>query len=57
MSGMRFVDALRRIGYDGNLSSESFDWMFENENTLPFLEWFCDSLHGQNAVTDQELKR
>ena len=54
---MRFVDALRRIGYDGNLSSESFDWMFENENTLPFLEWFCDSLHGQNAVTDQELKR
>jgi sugar phosphate isomerase/epimerase len=56
MSGIRFVDALKRIGYHGNLSAESFDWMFENEDTLPFLEWFCDSLHGQNVVTDEELK-
>ena len=50
------MDALKRIGYHGNLSAESFDWMFENEDTLPFLEWFCDSLHGQNVVTDEELK-
>ena len=57
MSGIRFVDALKRVGYGGNLPAESFDWMFENENTLPFLEWFCDNLHGQNVVTDQELKR
>jgi sugar phosphate isomerase/epimerase len=56
MSGKRFVDTLRRINYDGNLSAESFDWMFENEHTLPFLEWFCDSLHGQNVVTDEELQ-
>ena len=56
MSGKRFVDTLKRISYDGNLSAESFEWMFENEHTLPFLEWFCDSLHGRNVVTDEELK-
>ena len=57
MSGLRFMNALKRIGYDDNLSAESFDWMFELEDTLPFLEWFCDSLHVQNVVTDEELKR
>ncbi|XP_028391494.1 HAUS augmin-like complex subunit 3 [Dendronephthya gigantea] len=56
MSGIRFVDALKRIGYGSKLSAESFDWMFESEDTLPFLEWFCDSVHAQNVITDEELK-
>lgn len=57
MSGLRFVDALKRIGYEGNLCAESFDWTFEHEAILPFLEWFCDSIHAQNILSDDELKR
>lgn len=56
MSGIRFADALKRIGYDDNLCAESFDWMFEHEDILPFLEWFCDSIHTQNILSDEELK-
>lgn len=56
MSGLRFVDALKRIGYEDNLCAESFDWMFEHEAILPFLEWFCDSIHAQNILSDDELR-
>lgn len=47
---------MKRIGYNGNLFAESFDWMFEHEAILAFLEWFCDSIHAQNFLSDEELE-
>ncbi len=59
MSGARFLDTLRELGYAGieSLDAHSLDWMFDNEATLPFLEWFCVNIHSSNVLMPQELQQ
>ena len=58
MSGQRFLETLRQLGYPktDELDAESFDWMFENDDILPFLEWFSDNIHASNLLHPKELK-
>ncbi|CAH1774967.1 unnamed protein product [Owenia fusiformis] len=58
MSGSRFVEMLRQINYPGvdKLDSKSFDWLFEYDETLPFLEWTCDNLQSANVLSSREIE-
>lgn len=38
-------------------SPSSFDWLFDIEEALPFLEWFCSSVQPSNLLTSAELKQ
>ncbi|KAK7100825.1 HAUS augmin-like complex subunit 3 [Littorina saxatilis] len=56
MSGQQFIETLQQIGYPkaSSLSAKTFDWMFEDENVLPFLSWFCTTVGHQNILTPEE---
>lgn len=57
MSGKQFVETLRRIGYPGadDLDGQSLDWIFDNEEFLPVLQWFCNEIHPANVLDPSEL--
>ncbi|KAJ8040660.1 HAUS augmin-like complex subunit 3 [Holothuria leucospilota] len=57
-SGALFVDVLRRLEYPAakKLQAEGFDWLFDNEESVPFLDWFCKNVSAANLLTSQELK-
>ncbi len=57
MSGSEFVDVLRKLSYPGvkSLDGPSLDWLFENEVTSPFLDWFCNELQPTNLLTAREV--
>ena len=59
MSGADFVELLKRISYPkaDSLDKSSFDWMFENEATLPFLNWLCDEVGTNNVLSETELRQ
>lgn len=38
-------------------SPSSFDWLFDIEEALPFLEWFCSCVQPSNLLTSAELKQ
>ena len=57
MNGTAFVDKLKSLGYPDaeELDGESLDWMFENEEALPFLHWFCSEVGPANFLQQQEV--
>jgi len=57
MSGVEFVEALRRIGYPGvdRLDGHNFDWLFDCESVVPFLTWFCKEVQSSNVLDKQDL--
>lgn len=59
MSGHLFYDKLRELKYPKltNFSPGSFDWLFDNEESLEFLTWFCKSVDSRNFVSQEELDR
>ncbi|XP_064625937.1 HAUS augmin-like complex subunit 3 [Lineus longissimus] len=59
MNGSHFLESVTDIGYTWTkgLTSQSFDWMFEKEEILPFLEWVCNSLGSSNMLSNGELKQ
>ncbi|XP_069125959.1 HAUS augmin-like complex subunit 3 [Argopecten irradians] len=52
MSGRQFVDTLVRLGYPKakSLDPQSFDWMFEGESVISFLDWFCNNVGPTNIL-------
>jgi hypothetical protein len=58
MSGRKFVEALSRLGYPGatELDGDSFDWIFEFENVVPFLDWFCDEVQAENPLDPGDIQ-
>ena len=58
MNGNSFVDTLTRLGYPGasTLDAQGFDWMFENQQLQPFLDWFCCNVQKENVLSQQELQ-
>ncbi|XP_013382987.1 HAUS augmin-like complex subunit 3 [Lingula anatina] len=58
MNGNQFLTTLKKLGYPqaSNLDAQTFDWIFENDAVLPFLEWFCDHAHALNVLQDRELR-
>ncbi|KAI9553868.1 hypothetical protein GHT06_019138 [Daphnia sinensis] len=38
-------------------SPSSFDWLFDIEEALPFLHWFCSNVKPSNLLTATELKQ
>lgn len=57
MNGKQFLSTLRSIGYPGadELDGTSLDWIFDKEELLPFLQWFCDEIQGTYVLTSSEL--
>ncbi|XP_022799763.1 HAUS augmin-like complex subunit 3 [Stylophora pistillata] len=57
--GARILSALSRIGYPkaNQFEGDSFDWLFDCESVVPFLEWFCENIHESNVVSLEDLKR
>ncbi|XP_071849854.1 HAUS augmin-like complex subunit 3 [Apostichopus japonicus] len=58
-SGTQFVESLKKLHYPSTrkLQSEGFDWLFDNEEALPFLDWFCHNVSSSNVLTSQEIKQ
>ena len=59
MSGSQFLEVLERIGYPKTrvMDAQSFDWIFDNESLLPFLDWFCEEITESNVLDQEELER
>ncbi|XP_031556301.1 HAUS augmin-like complex subunit 3 [Actinia tenebrosa] len=57
--GDRLARTLQRIGCPKakHFTGESLEWLFENQPSLPFLEWFCDNISGDNVLSEDELTR
>jgi hypothetical protein len=57
--GERLARTLHRIDCPKakEFTAESLEWLFENQASLPFLEWFCDNISSDNVLTEDELKR
>lgn len=34
----------------------SIDWLFDNEDSLHFLNWFCCAIQPSNLLSDSELE-
>jgi len=58
MSGKKFVEALSRLGYPGasELDGDSFDWIFEFDPVLPFLDWFCEGVQANNRLDPKDIE-
>lgn len=56
---MNFYDKLQELKYPklASFSPTSFDWLFDNEESLEFLTWFCKSVDYKNLVSEEELDR
>lgn len=55
VSGKDFVELLKKLDIKNSLKSESFDWLFEKEQTKYILTWMCKNLNESNILTDHEL--
>ena len=57
--GERLVDCLSTLGYPkvNDLRGDSLDWIFEHEQTVPFLEWLCDSVNESNVLSQEEIEQ
>ncbi|ESP05467.1 hypothetical protein LOTGIDRAFT_228043 [Lottia gigantea] len=53
MSGSQFLETLQQLGYPGaeKLDPQMFDWLFEQENIVPFLHWFSNNVHSNNVLS------
>ena len=52
-------EKLTQIAYPNinKFNPSSFDWLFDIEEAVPFLNWFSHSVQPSNLLTDSELKR
>jgi len=58
--GQKLFDKLSELNYPkiSKFNPSSFDWLFDSDEALPFLDWFCDSIHsGLHLLSDSELKK
>ena len=57
--GKRILRALSRIGYPkaSEFEGDNFEWLFDCESLVPFLEWFCENIHETNVLSPEDLKR
>ena len=57
MSGNKFVEALSRVGYPGSSEIDgcSFDWIFEFDAVVPFLDWFCEEVQADNRLDPKDV--
>lgn len=59
--GKRMLRALSRIGYpradEFDLEGDDFEWWFDYEPLVPFLEWFCENIHESNVVSSGNLRK
>lgn len=57
--GGSLFEKLSQLKYPNvnKFNPSSFDWLFDNEDALPFLDWFCSSVQSSNLVTDSELEK
>ncbi|XP_069461129.1 HAUS augmin-like complex subunit 3 [Ambystoma mexicanum] len=55
--GSEFVDTLKRIGYPKalDLQGNAFDWLYEDPECEPFLNWFCRSLDESNVLSLNQM--
>ncbi|XP_050403167.2 HAUS augmin-like complex subunit 3 [Patella vulgata] len=53
MSGRQILETLRQLGYPkvDELDPQMFDWLFEKESIVPFLDWFVNNVHSDNIIT------
>ena len=53
--------ALSRIGYpraeEFDIEGDDFEWWFDYEPLVPFLEWFCENIHESNVVSSGNLRK
>lgn len=59
MSGKELARILASIGFPGAddlHDGTNADWMFDNTQMLPFLEWICDTINEANMVMPAELE-
>lgn len=52
-------DKLSELGYPNlsKFSPSSFDWLFDIEEALPFLNWFCQTVQPTNLLNSSHLSR
>lgn len=52
-------DKLSELGYPNisKFNPSSFDWLFDIEEALPFLNWFCQTVQPANLLTSSQLNR
>lgn len=59
--GKRMLRALSRIGYpradEFDIEGDDFEWWFDYEPLVPFLEWFCENIHESNVVSSGNLRK
>ncbi|KAK7310235.1 hypothetical protein RJT34_07622 [Clitoria ternatea] len=57
MTGARLCKLLGELGYEGweALDPDSFDWLFNYEDTRPSLHWICSNLRPSNVLSLSEL--
>lgn len=58
MSGQQFVETLKQLGYQKarSLDPNGLEWMFECEDLVPFLDWFCTNVGSANVCDPKELE-
>ena len=55
----RILRALSRIGHSkaNEFAGDNFEWLFDCESLVPFLEWFFENIHETNVLSPEELNR
>lgn len=58
MSGRQFVETLKQLAYPKahSLDPSGLEWMFECEELVPFLDWFCTNVNSANVLDAKELE-
>lgn len=59
MSGQDFINFLDEIGFpkSNELDADSFDWMFDNQETKDFMQWLTHDLSSENVIMPEEISR
>ncbi|GFN87110.1 HAUS augmin-like complex subunit 3 [Plakobranchus ocellatus] len=57
MDSHKFSQVLHNIGYPNahKLDPQALEWAFENSATVPFLNWFLNSVAADNVVSTDDL--
>ncbi|XP_033103597.1 HAUS augmin-like complex subunit 3 [Anneissia japonica] len=56
--GRKLAETINSLGYKGSheLQAADFEWMCEDEEILPFLDWFCGNVNPSNIITPEEME-
>ena len=59
MSGVELLEVLRDLQFPkiGQCDESSFDWLFDFDEAVPFLQWFCHHISCSNRVKTEHLAR